>query len=90
MSNPNNNQSGQSTAPSAGATGPVQDVCKWIETELIAGMVLLPKTEADRVWNDAHERAIGILRNYKRGKGLFQITAPNTKLSGGAAGKETT
>ncbi len=60
------------------ATGSVQDVCKWVETELCAGMVLMPNNEADRVWNQAHQRAIGILRKYKRGEGLFQMTAPNS------------
>ena len=63
----------------APATGSVQDVCKWVETELCAGMVLVPVTEADKVWNQAHQRAIGILRNYKRGEGLFQMTAPNNQ-----------
>lgn len=64
----------------AGARGSVPEVCKWIETELCAGMVLLPNSKEDRLWNQAHQRAIGIVANYRRGEGLFQMTAPNTRI----------
>ena len=41
-------------------------------TEIRAGEVLIPKSEADKAWNDASERAISICGNYQRGRGLFQ------------------
>lgn len=42
-------------------------------TEIIAGGVLLPITDADKAWNRANERAARIIDGYLRGEGLFQI-----------------
>ena len=44
-------------------------------TEIGAGMVLIPKTEADHAWNNACERSKRIVSYYIRGEGLFQLTA---------------
>ncbi len=44
-----------------------------ITTEITAGMILFPMTGTDRVWNDAHRRALAIIANYERGVGLFQM-----------------
>lgn len=46
-----------------------------IQTEIRAGKVMLPKTEQERTWNNAHDRALSIVANYIEGLGLFQITA---------------
>ena len=52
------------------------EVIKWfkgVQTELKAGSVLFPQSEADRAWNDANARACRIIDLYKRGDGIFQI-----------------
>jgi hypothetical protein len=46
-----------------------------IQTEIGAGMVLIPKTAEDRAYNIACDRANKIIDNYKAGYGLFQMTA---------------
>ena len=51
-----------------------------IETEVGAGRVLIPRTEAEHTWNNAHERALSIIGGYKRGEGLFQMTAEMKRL----------
>lgn len=48
-----------------------------IITELKAGMVINPKDEADRMWNNASLRAISIVKKYQKGVGLFQLTNEN-------------
>lgn len=66
-----------------GASGSATEILKWIETELYAGMVMLPRNDSDRVWNNAHRRVLGIIRNYRRGEGLFQMTrakSPNSAV----------
>lgn len=50
-------------------------VCKELEgavTEIGAGRVLCPISEADTSWNAACDRAMRIVRRYVDGKGLFQ------------------
>jgi hypothetical protein len=47
---------------------------KDIQTEIGAGMVLIPKSEADRSYNWACDRANQIIRCYADGQGLFQLT----------------
>lgn len=51
----------------------VKDVLGWIRTEIIAGGVLIPTSEAEKAWNSANERAVSILEKYKEGEGLFQL-----------------
>lgn len=46
-----------------------------IRTEIGAGMVLFPKSEIERGFNIACERAASIIFNYQQGLGLFQLTA---------------
>lgn len=41
-------------------------------TEIGAGQVMIPISQADHAWNDASRRAIDILRKYRDGVGLFQ------------------
>lgn len=48
-----------------------------IQTEIGAGMVLFPKSEADHVHNNACSRANTIIDNYAEGFGLFQMTTRN-------------
>jgi hypothetical protein len=45
-----------------------------IKTEIGAGMVLFPKSEADHAHNNACQRANAIIANYAEGNGLFQMT----------------
>lgn len=72
-----------SDSPPACSASDTRQVLKWIETELYAGMVMLPKNDGDKVWNDAHQRCLGILKNYAHGEGLFQMTSQRTmKLKG--------
>lgn len=44
-----------------------------IQTEIGAGMVLLPKTDPEHAWNNAHTRANQIISGYRQGLGLFQM-----------------
>jgi hypothetical protein len=45
-----------------------------IQTEIGAGMVLLPRSPAEHAHNNACERANTIIQNYADGIGLFQMT----------------
>jgi hypothetical protein len=45
---------------------------KAIECEIVCGKVLFPKSDAERAWNDACDRASAIITNYRDGVGLFQ------------------
>jgi hypothetical protein len=47
---------------------------KDIQTEIGAGMVLIPRSEADHAHNNACNRANQIIRCYAEGQGLFQMT----------------
>lgn len=53
----------------------IKQIAEWLKTELRSGMVLAPKNAADVAWNDAHQRAIRLVKKYAEGKGLFQVTA---------------
>ncbi len=57
---------------SEGAESGIEQVCRWVETEIVAGMILNPLTDADRSSNNANQRAVSILRKYAKGEGLFQ------------------
>lgn len=46
-----------------------------ISTEIGAGMVLVPRTDAEHAHNNACDRALAIIHNYRDGCGLFQMTA---------------
>lgn len=41
-------------------------------TEITASMVLNPKNDEDRVWNEAIQKTRRIIMLYKEGKGFFQ------------------
>ncbi|HUT42704.1 MAG TPA: hypothetical protein VMW95_00100 [Desulfobacterales bacterium] len=43
-----------------------------IITEIKAGMVIFISCPQDRAWNQASQRAIDIIKKYKKGNGLFQ------------------
>jgi hypothetical protein len=64
--------------PSSGvsdAAGPeTVEILRNIKTEIGAGMVLFPKSEAERAHNNACARANAIITNYQEGYGLFQMT----------------
>jgi hypothetical protein len=51
-------------------------------TEIGAGRCLFPKTEVDRMWNEATNRALRILERYKNGEGLFQAASAQPKAQG--------
>lgn len=53
---------------------PTNQVLDWILTEIGAGMSLKSSPEAE-LWNSAHERCKSIIRSYRDGCGLFQMTA---------------
>lgn len=55
-------------------TKEVQQTLNWILTEVGAGMCLVPKSDEEKTWNNAHERCKSIIYNYRDGIGLFQIT----------------
>lgn len=44
-----------------------------IKKEIFAGMILMPKGENDKTWNEACKRCINIIDRYKEEKGIFQI-----------------
>lgn len=46
---------------------------KGLITELNTGKIWFPKNEGERLWNQAHDRSISLVKKYKDGKGLFQI-----------------
>lgn len=48
------------------------DALEGARSEIIAGGVLIPKSDADRAYNDACFRAARIIEKYKKGGGLFQ------------------
>jgi hypothetical protein len=57
------------------APGPeTVDLLHNIKIEIGAGMVLFPKSEAERAHNDACDRANTIITYYQEGNGLFQMT----------------
>lgn len=58
----------------------VVKILNWITTEIGAGMVILPKSEAEHAHNNACERAKTIISNYKDGMGLFQMTERGRKV----------
>jgi len=60
-------------------------VLNGIRTEIVAGSVTFPKTEDDRLWNRANDRAVRIIDGYLRGEGLFQMVTTVTK--GAVSGK---
>ena len=43
-----------------------------LRSEMIAGKRITKHPE-NQVWNDAHDRCISLLEEYRLGKGLFQI-----------------
>ncbi len=45
-----------------------------ITTEINCGKVMFPKSEAEMAHNNACQRAMDIIDNYKQGYGLFQMT----------------
>ena len=51
----------------------VSKILKGIRTEVIAGGVLIPKSNEDLAWNSANDRTVRIIDQYIRGKGLFQL-----------------
>jgi len=44
-----------------------------IRTEIGAGMVMFPKTDGERLYNQACQRAVDIVQNYIDGIGLTQM-----------------
>jgi hypothetical protein len=50
------------------------EILRNIKTEIGAGMMLFPKTQAEHAHNNACERANSIIDNYMGGFGLFQMT----------------
>jgi hypothetical protein len=59
------------------------EVLRGIQTEIGAGMVLFPKSDAERAHNNACERANSIIANCIEGYGLFQMT--KARLGGALA-----
>jgi hypothetical protein len=55
-------------------TDEVRELLRDIQTEIGAGMVLFPGSNAERAHNNACDRAISIIANYREGIGLFQMT----------------
>jgi hypothetical protein len=51
----------------------VRDEFAGAVTEIIAAKVLHPRSEADRAWNDASDRAARLVKAYIAGDGLFQV-----------------
>ena len=59
----------------------VKQVIEGIATEIGAGRCLPPiDTPEKQAWNEAHNRCLSIISNYREGCGLFQLTA-NVKKS---------
>jgi hypothetical protein len=56
-----------------------REVLRYIQTEIGAGMVLFPKTDAEHAHNNACDRANTIIQNYADGVGLFQLTKRKAK-----------
>ncbi len=44
-----------------------------MRSEIIAGSILFPKTDVDRAWNQANQRAGDIIAGYLIGEGLSQM-----------------
>lgn len=59
-------------------TAKVKDETKklldYILTEITAGMVMIPRSENDKTWNNAHDRCKRIIGKYRNGEGIFQVT----------------
>jgi len=53
------------------------EILRNIKTEIGAGMVMFPKSEAERAHNNACDRANTIITNYQEGYGLFQMARHN-------------
>lgn len=49
------------------------EALRGVRTEIGAGKVMFPKSDADRAWNSCADRATRIISNYLDGEGLFQI-----------------
>ena len=52
-----------------------KEILSNIQTEISAGKVLIPRSDAEHAHNNASDRAISIVQNYKEDIGLFQMTA---------------
>jgi hypothetical protein len=52
---------------------PNKDDYEGMISEIRAGEVLMPKDDKDLAWNNASERSIRIIENYKNGIGIFQL-----------------
>jgi hypothetical protein len=50
------------------------EILRNIKTEIVAGMVLFPKSPEEHAHNNACDRASHIINNYAQGFGLFQMT----------------
>jgi hypothetical protein len=50
------------------------EILRNIETEIGAGKAFRLDHDA-QIWNAAHDRALEIIQSYRRGCGLFQMTA---------------
>lgn len=50
-----------------------KEALKGARSEIVAGSVLFPRSEEDRAWNNANQRAGRILEKYMKGEGLFQL-----------------
>lgn len=42
-------------------------------SEIVSCKCLFPKSDEDRAYNQGMDKAINFIKNYKDGKGLFQI-----------------
>lgn len=51
----------------------LEQILEWISTEIGAGKSFT-SDDASRIWNNAHDRCLSIVQNYKDGFGLFQMT----------------
>jgi len=51
------------------------EILRNIQTEIGAGMVLIPRSDAEHAHNNACDRANRIISNYAEGYGLFQMVA---------------
>lgn len=50
----------------------IAQVCEWIKSEIVAGKCLVARSEGEKAWNNACDRACRIIGQYEKGKGLFQ------------------
>jgi hypothetical protein len=56
----------------------IETILKGIQTEIGAGKCLFILGEAERAHNNACDRAVAIVQNYRDGIGLFQIGLKKT------------